>query len=169
MWQRIEENPYPSNANLVCVYWLDYEEIIDEDSPLEDSKDWKTDGSIFHEDHADHKYFGSLKGCNVLEMTKGKDGEFNISVEIYSSDGMTIWAVNNKPRILSHYPMKLLRFVPAKYNSDQHLIGALRSYIRIPDEIFPSSGRIWKNKRNDARIWWASCAAYFERAWLQIE
>ena len=142
MAEDLEENPYPSHANLVCLYWPDDNESIDEDSPLEDSKDWKTDGSIFHEDHADYKYFGISTGCDVLEMTKGEDGEFNITVEIYSSDGLSIWAANNKPRILYDYPMKSIRFVPAKYNSDQHLVGAFRSYIRIPDEIFPEK---WKD------------------------
>jgi len=142
MAEDLEENPYPSNANLICIYWPEDNEVIDEESSLEDSKDWKTDGSIFHEDHADYKYYGILTGCDVLEMTEGEDGEVHITVEIYSKDGMTIWDANDKPRILYDYPMKSLRFVPEKYTSDQHLVGAFRSYIRIPDEIFPEK---WKD------------------------
>jgi hypothetical protein len=138
----LEENPYPDNASLACIYWPAYNEIIDEESPLEDYKDWKSDGSIFHVEHADYKYYGILTGCDVLEMTEGEDGEVHITVEIYSSDGLSIWAANNKPRILYDYPMKSLSFVPAKYTSDQHLVGAFRSYIRIPDEIFPEH---WKD------------------------
>ena len=139
----LEENPYPDNARLACIYWPDDNEVIDEDSPLEDSKDWKTDGSIYHVDHPDYMHFSFSEGCDILEMTKGEDGEIkNITVEIYSSDGMTIWAANKKERILYDYPMQSLRFVPAKYTSDQHLVGAFRSYIRIPDEIFPEQ---WKD------------------------
>lgn len=143
----LKENPYPSNAVLKCVYWPAENEAIDEESPLDNDEDpWHDgDGSIYYEENHDYQYWGSPWDCEVLERHESENGT-SYTVEIFSQDGMTIWAANEKRRILKNYPQKSLYFVTAHYSSDQHIVGAFRSYIRIPDEIFPEK---WKDITED--------------------
>ena len=138
----LENDPYPVNAQLACIYWADDDEEIDDSSDLQDDRDWKNDGSKYNTQNSDYKYYGILVGCDVLEMNVTEDSAISITVEIYSKDGMSLWAANEKQRILTDYPVESIVFVPMKYSSDQHITGAFRSYIRIPDAIFPDH---WKD------------------------
>jgi SET domain. len=145
--EELQNNPYPDNANLACIYWpAEEEEVVDDKSAIIDKKgsgrDWQTDGSMYHEKHPDYETYGLLWKCHVVEKIPSReDGSIHYTVEIYSTDGMTVWAANEKQRILTNYPLKSMQFVPSKYSSDQHLLGAFRSYIRIPDELFPNQWR----------------------------
>lgn len=139
----LEKDPYPENADLACIYWPEDDEVINDLSDVEeDDRDWKSDGSKYHQENSHYKYYGIVIRCDVLEMNEAEDGEISYTVELYSKDGMSIWAANGKQRILTNYPVKSIEFVPIKYSSDQHIVGAFRSYIRIPDDIFPEH---WKD------------------------
>jgi hypothetical protein len=143
----LQNHPYPENAHLACIYWPTEEEIMDEDSAIIiDEKgngiDWHTDGSIYHDEHPDYETCGLLWKCHLVEKIGKEDGSVQYTVEIYSTDGMTVWAANKKQRILTNYPLKSMQFVPSKYSSDQHLLGTFRSYIRIPDALLPEQ---WKD------------------------
>lgn len=143
----LEEHPYPMNAALGCIYWPREDEAIDEKSPLDgDNTNWTSDGSIYTLDHPDYAIYGLVWPCGVDDIFEDEDGNKSYNIEIYSKDGMTIWAVNDKRRILEDYPIESIAFVPQKYTSDQHLIGSFRSNIRIPEELLPDQ---WRNVGDD--------------------
>ena len=135
------------NAALGCIYWPREDEAIDEKSPLDgDNTNWTSDGSIYTLDHPDYAIYGLVWPCGVDEIFEDEDGNRSYNIEIYSKDGMTIWAANDKRRILEDYLIESIAFVPQKYTSDQHLIGSFRSNIRIPEELIPDQ---WRNVGDD--------------------
>lgn len=138
------EEPYPSNAGLTCIYWVaDDNEAVDDNSPLdEDEVDWEDgDGSIYVEESESYKMYGYFFKCQVLERNE-RDNTYTVEIFGNANIERTIWGETGKRRILHDYPRKSFKFVNERYSSDQHIIGAFRSYIRIPDEIFPEQ---WKD------------------------
>lgn len=53
------------------------------------------------------------------------------------------WLDNGLPRLLTNFPRENIQFFHKNYHSDQHLEGAFRHHIGIPDDIMPSH---WKNR-----------------------
>lgn len=141
-----ENQQYPSNAQLTCIYWVeDGTEAVDENSPLDnDHVDWENgDGSIYVEENELYKIYGYNWNCEVLDRNDSKDGTGETyTVELFTTAETTIWSETRKRRILHNYPRKSIKFFNRPYSSDQHIIGVFRSYIRIPDEIFPEQ---WKD------------------------
>jgi hypothetical protein len=138
----LEERPYPANVKLNCFYWLDDYEKMEDDLVMDDDDlDWEDgDGSIFTLDSEDYEY-GEAWPCQVLERNDDDaDGPRSYTVEILNSEiERTVWGDMGTRRTLLKYPEESLFFLQKKYTSDQHIIGAFRSYIRIPDEIFPEN------------------------------
>jgi hypothetical protein len=64
------------------------------------------------------------------------------TVEIFERLIPTLWGEHNMSRILTNYPRSSMKLLPAEYSSDQHIEGAFRKFISIPDDMFPNQ---WKN------------------------
>ena len=146
--EELEDQPYPSNIVTSCNYWLEDGEVYDEEN--EDTytaEDWIGDGSEIAA-ASEENYDSSIIywPCSVLSRERSEDGTYIYEVEIFQSlsDGQerADWYVNGHRRILSNYTNAAIKFMTKEYASDQHLPGVFRSYLRIPDNLFPKQ---WKD------------------------
>lgn len=148
--EELESNPYHDNIITACAYWLEEDEIYDEDEEnLTTQEDWISDGSDIAE--AAEKLYDNMIlywPCNVLSRERGEDGSDVYEVEIFQSsvpdNDITIWHALDYRRILQNFTATAIRFMTAQYSSDQHLMGVFRSPLRIPDDIFPEQ---WRDRR----------------------
>lgn len=84
--------------------------------------------------------------CNVLSRETDADGNDVYEVQIIQTEApeapITVWHTQEIPRILTNYSKEGILFMASPYSSDQHLPGVFRSYLRIPDDMFPEQ---WKD------------------------
>mmetsp|Transcript_18566 Transcript_18566/g.27848 ORF Transcript_18566/g.27848 Transcript_18566/m.27848 type:complete len:662 (+) Transcript_18566:125-2110(+) len=146
--EELEIDPYPSNIMTACFYFLEEGETFDPD--VEDdtyADDWISDGS---------EIAAAASGvdlrdlviwpCDVLSREKDENGVDIYEVEIFqnnSDEDETVWFVKNYRRILTNVTKDILKFRTTRYTNDQHLPGVFRSFLRIPDEMFPEQ---WKDR-----------------------
>ncbi len=88
--------------------------------------------------------------CDVLSREIDADGNDVYEVQIIQTQApesaITVWHDQEIPRILTNYSKEGILFVASPYSSDQHLSGVFRSYLRIPDDMFPEQ---WKDSLHD--------------------
>lgn len=85
--------------------------------------------------------------CSIVEVhEKDDEGEAYYTVRIFQTEMQSTasWEKRDLPCFLTHYPRRSIRFFNLPYSSDQHLVGAFRHHIEIPDSMFPKQ---WKNQR----------------------
>jgi len=140
-------DPYPDNVMTVCLYWTESDEYDSED---EEIKEWTSDGYKYV--LPDHPSTDGVWHwpCKVLERMEETEISTTYTVEINQipSSKPTTWKIAGKRRILTNYQSKSIKFMMKPYESDQHLYGVFRSFIEIPDIIFPDQ---WKNIINDEK------------------
>jgi len=153
--KEIETNPYPDNAQMVCMQGNQVDVGLSMGLKVE-----RGDGS-FH--------FGKYFPCRVIELEVSTNNKITYKVETSSQ-----WKENVKdtcdklnskiaremctkeslsptrkePRswILENYPRESILFILKKYSNDEYLKGVFRHYITIKDEMVPSQ---WKENVKD--------------------
>lgn len=83
------------------------------------------------------------KKCTVLSRICPDDNRSQsncvFKVEVHLDEG-----ISNKKTVSRHH----ILFTMRKYSSDQHLPGAFRHFIGVPDEMWPEQ---WKNRRDEVK------------------
>ena len=119
-------NPYPSNVQLVCIYW---ESDFEEDEFFDESKTYHGGEVSARGPESD----SNLSPCEIVE--KSNDGSY--VVRIFRPDDKGIVTKDE-------YPEENISFRMRKYSSDMHLAGAFRHMIEISDGMFPAQ---WMERR----------------------
>ncbi len=146
--EELEDDPYPSNIMTACLYWLEEDEVYDPDFEDETvAADWVTDGGdiVAAAKSVDQRDL-VVWPCKVFSREKDNNGVDRYDVQILQNkndEEETVWHVNGYRRILTNVTNDILQFRPTRYMSDQHLPGVFRSFLRIPDEMFPEQ---WKDR-----------------------
>ncbi len=146
--EELEHDPYPANVRTVCAYFPDVGEIIgdnEEEDVVDSDRSWVDDGSIYTTENPDYQEYGWLWECRILDR-EDEEGNTYIVELVNKKDVDTQWSTAGKNRRLTNYPRESISFVNEMYQSDQHLLGVFRSYIRIPDKIFPQQ---WRDLESD--------------------
>jgi hypothetical protein len=121
-------NPYPENIMSAC-YYESFRELVD--STLEGNEYW-ADGSTYTAP-VDKDTSSNIFACEIME--KQEDGNLTVRI-LYLEEYV------DTPVVLTNYPASSVTFRMKKRTTDQHLPGAFRHHIGIPDDIFPSQ---WKD------------------------
>mmetsp|Transcript_9120 Transcript_9120/g.10562 ORF Transcript_9120/g.10562 Transcript_9120/m.10562 type:complete len:653 (-) Transcript_9120:97-2055(-) len=137
----LKDEPYSENVRVVCKY-LESEDETDIDSfGSTDPDDWIQD--VTEDIYED----GEFWPCKILSRTENSNSTLQYSVEFLRKTGVeTIWSEKGYSRILHNMKREGIEFRPMPYSSDQHYPGAFRSFLRIPDSMFPE---IWKDLPNN--------------------
>jgi hypothetical protein len=136
--EELEKDPMPKNLELTCIYWM--EEGEEAGSGLRyKAEEWITDGSIYVKESEYYHGSGWEWPCDVIARNETDN---TYTVEIFERLIPTLWGEHNMSRILTNYPRSSMKLLPAEYSSDQHIEGAFRKFISIPDDMFPNQ---WKN------------------------
>jgi hypothetical protein len=136
--EELEDDPLSKKFELTCIYWM--EEGEEADSGLRyDAEEWISDGSMYVEESEYYHSSGWEWPCEVIARN---DTDNSYTVEIFERILPTLWGAHGMSRILKNYPRSSMHYMPAEYSSDQHLEGAFRKFIGIPDDLFPNQ---WKN------------------------
>jgi hypothetical protein len=118
----LQENPYPPNVRTMCFYNYD---------PSLPRTEWN-----FPEQIREFKY---LHPCHVLE----RNHEDNSYTVVLSSQESPILRKHTIPPnyIVYKVPRSAILLDDVIKSSDQHLVGAFRHEIHIPDVLFPKRWR----------------------------
>jgi len=153
--KEIETNPYPDNAQMVCMQGNQLVVGLSTGLKVE-----RGDGS-FH--------FGKYFPCKVIELEVSTNNKITYKVETFphwtenvydTCDNLnnriaremctkeSLSPTRKKPRsrILENYSRESILFIPKKYSNDEYLKGVFRHYITIKDEMVPSQ---WKENVKD--------------------
>eukprot|EP00542_Grammatophora_oceanica_P001423 CAMPEP_0194070020 /NCGR_PEP_ID=MMETSP0009_2-20130614/87956_1 /TAXON_ID=210454 /ORGANISM="Grammatophora oceanica, Strain CCMP 410" /LENGTH=289 /DNA_ID=CAMNT_0038723257 /DNA_START=60 /DNA_END=926 /DNA_ORIENTATION=- len=97
---------------------------------------YSDDGSRFVNEYTTHRG-GDYWECSLIRQ----DGNERFTVRIWPSheNEIPLWARNELPRYLTNYPQESIQVFHKQYHSDQHLSGAFRHHIGIPEEMMPKN------------------------------
>jgi SET domain len=120
----IETNPYPWNIETSCQY--KYSDNHGESNPR-----WVNKPEVMEPRH--------LRPCQVVARN---EDTMDYSVRMFNPNSLNQLAEeeaipDTEVHIVTHVPRRAIRFTDRTYSSDQHLTGAFRHEIAIPDNIFP--------------------------------
>jgi len=142
--KELQQHPYPDHIFTSCFYPVhNATELLQQEQPKgtnqQESPDsvttikWRSSRSMFE--------YKNLRPCRVLErhpVAKMKN-QYMYSVQILNRYGLRPHQrlPSTKPFIVTHVPRKAIRMSDKIYTTDQHLPGAFRHPIGLPDGVFP--------------------------------
>lgn len=139
--------PYPSNMVTSCFYPYNHTESVAAGTTVVTAKTkeitaakWKMARHTFDWQH--------LRPCSILKRSKD---EQTYTVRILNRPGMKgdIRVPRGSIHLVENVPRAAIRFTDKVYTTDQHIDGAFRFYLEIPDEIFPPQWKNIPNKKHD--------------------
>jgi hypothetical protein len=140
--EELAVHPYPDNVFTSCFYR--YSDHVDEVAAQSTTSDaattsvrWEQTRSLFD--------LQNLRPCHVLQRQQDPKMGTVFTVQIRNRYGLS--ARERLPKdaplhIVTHVPRHAIRFSDKLYTSDQHLEGAFRHEIGLPDGLFPDH---WKH------------------------
>jgi len=148
--KELRSHPYPTNVFTSCFYkYSDNKEAVEKEKLKSSNNKDKNSVTTFRWNQTRSTFeLRNLRPCSILQRQNGnkndnKDGTL-FTVRIRNRYGLA-----NKERIpngdmhiVTHVPRQAIRFSDKIYTTDQHLEGAFRHEIGIPDEMCPEQ---WKD------------------------
>jgi len=136
-----EKDPYPENLRTACYFTRN--DFLGDD----DDAEWEEGIEIDLFDLGDEtNYYQCLFECNILS-SQVRDGDryFNVALfEYRSNPQFWLYTEGEECYIPGHIfvngmPSKAIKVIDLRYTSDEHIKGAFRHEIGVPDGFFPSN------------------------------
>lgn len=142
----LTSQPYPDNIFTSCYYRYDSTAGTKKEEP------GRTVASVvWNFTHGIYSEPGSIRPCTVLARTRTSEGEIMYTVQMHNRYGLRApeRIAKGVVHVVEQVPAKAIRLSDKLYTTRQHMEGAFRHAIDLPNNVFPEH---WKRSHGRPRF-----------------